>query len=585
VARWFVITCLFAAGSASATPPVVTSVYPARQRINAGANTPVEVHFDQEIDPTSVTNITFRVFGRWSGPATGDFTVTGSTVTFAPAEPFFAGEWITVSLSKGIENISGENMLKGYAWNFWIETADGSLTLSYDYRVTCRTTGETWVQVYGAYAGDLNNDGWSDLVAPCEQTSDARVFLSSSGTFSATGMVKEALVNGFVPSPNEGADFDNDGEIDMVIGNTGGNYASILFGDGTGDFPSARKTSVLCGNSVRGVGVGDFNGDGWDDFVTANRFGNNLSIVLNDGDGTFAAAVAKETGASNEYTIAIADANNDGLQDIFCGTFGSPYYMVVLLGDGNGGFTAQTPVAEGGSPWQSVVGDFNRDGNVDVASCNSNDSEIGVLYGNGSGGFTGAVQIVNCDQTPLAIDAGDIDGDGDLELVTSNYQGGNWNIFSYNFGNGTWGDKKVLSASSAGSCAILHDRDRDGDLDLSGLDEIDDWIYFYENTGPASDVPGTPAPAIALLQNEPNPFNPTTSIRFDIDRDAMLDLSVYDASGAYVATLASGAYPRGAHHVRWNGTDARGVRVASGVYFYRLTATGRTLTRKMVLLK
>ena len=584
VARFIAAGWLMIAGAVHAAPPVVNSVYPARQRIDAGAHTPIEVHFDQLIDSTSVTPITFRVFGRWSGPATGTFKVAASTVSFTPSEPFFPGEWITVSLSKGIQNTSAENMVKGYAWNFWIETANGTLTLTYDTRITCRTGVETWVQPYGAYAGDLNNDGWSDLTIPSEQTDDARVLLSNSGTFSTATMVKETLVDGATPSPNEGADFDNDGEIDMVIGNTGGTKASIVFGDGTGDFPTARKISKTCGNTIRGVGVGDFNGDGWDDFVTANRFGNNLSIVLNNGNGTFATAVAKEAGATDEYTIAIADANNDGQQDIFCGTFGTPAYMIVLLGDGNGGFTAQTPVLQGGRPWQTVVGDFNKDGNVDVASCNSNTNNIGVLFGNGSGGFTGAVTLIACDTFPLAIDTGDIDGDGDLELVTSNYTAHTWNIFQNTAG--VFGNKKILAASSAGSCVVLHDRDNDGDLDLTGIDEIDDWIYFYANTGTASGVP-TPSArsAVALLQNQPNPFNPNTSIRFELRSASDVNLSVYDAAGTLITRLASGAYPDGTHEVRWNGTDARGTRVGSGVYFYRLTAGGETLTRKMVLLK
>ncbi|HET6350196.1 MAG TPA: FG-GAP-like repeat-containing protein, partial [Candidatus Krumholzibacteria bacterium] len=443
-----------------AAPPVVTSVYPASQRINAGRNTVIEAHFDQDIDPATVTSLSFRAYGRWSGPATGSFTVTGGTISFTPSEPFFAGEWITVSMSKGIANTTGEHLAKGYSWNFWIATATGTLTLTYVNRISVRIPPETWVQVYGAYAGDLNNDGWSDLIAPCEQTDDARVFLSNAGTFSAPP-TKVSLVNGATPSPNEGADFDNDGEIDLVVGNTGGDKASILFGDGTGNFPLARRTSVTCGNTVRGVGVGDFNGDGWDDFVTANRFANggagNLSIVLNNGDGTFATPVTKETGGQGEYTIAIADANNDGIPDIFCGTFDSTPYMIVLLGDGDGGFTAQPQVNEGGKPWQTVVGDFNNDGNVDVASCNSNVNNIGILFGNGAGGFTGSVTTVACDAFPLAIDAGDIDGDGDLELVTSNYNAANWNIFQNT--NGTFGHKKVLNASSAGSCAVLHDRD------------------------------------------------------------------------------------------------------------------------------
>jgi hypothetical protein len=575
-----------AAVPAHAAAPVVTSVYPASQRIDAGASTAIEVHFDQNVDLASVTPATFRVSGRWSGPASGNLTVSGSTITFTPSKPFFAGEWITASVTKGVTNTSAEHLATGYTWNFWIETANGSLTLTFDYRINCRVSPETWVQVYGAYGGDLNKDGFSDLTAPCEQTDDARVFLSNNGLFTAPP-TKVSLVNGAIPSPNEGADFDNDGNIDLVIGNTGGSNASILFGNGLGGFPTARKTSVLCGNTIRGVGVADFNGDGWDDFVTANRFANsnhgNLSIVLNNGDGTFAAAVTKETGKEQEYTIAIADANNDGIPDIFCGCFLTPYWMVILLGDGNGGFTVSTSVAEGGSPWQTVVGDFNGDGNVDVASCNSNTNNIGLLLGNGAGGFSGSVTLIACDSFPLAIDAGDIDGDGDLELVTSCYTAAKWDVFTNTAG--VFGNKKTLAASSAGSCCVLHDRDNDGDLDLSGLDEVDDWIYFWENTGTATNVPPPALPATALLQNHPNPFNPSTSIRFELHHDANVTLSVYDAAGAYVTTLAAGPYAHGTHDVTWNGTDAKGTRVGSGVYFYRLDAPGQTLTRKMVLLK
>jgi hypothetical protein len=196
------------------------------------------------------------------------------------------------------------------------------------------------------------------------------------------------------------------------------------------------------------------------------------------------------------------------------------------------------------------------------------------------------VTTVACDDHPLAIDAGDIDGDGDLELVTSNYVGGNWNIFQNT--NGVFGNKKTLNASTAGSCTVLHDRDNDGDLDLTGLDEIDDWLYFYENTGSTSDVPPTPDAkrVVAFMQNEPNPFNPTTSIRFELTRDASdLVLDVFDVAGAHVTTLARGPHARGAYSVRWNGTDAAGTRVGSGVYLYRLSAAGETRTRKMVLLR
>jgi flagellar hook assembly protein FlgD len=94
-----------------------------------------------------------------------------------------------------------------------------------------------------------------------------------------------------------------------------------------------------------------------------------------------------------------------------------------------------------------------------------------------------------------------------------------------------------------------------------------------------------PAEALALSQNVPNPFNPTTTIRFTLPERAGVTLQVYDVSGALVRQLAEGEYGAGPHEVQWNGRDRGGNAVGSGVYFYRLITGNRTLTRKMVLLK
>lgn len=573
------------ADGALAVPPQVFVAYPVRNRVNVPAATLIQVTFNSLIDASTVNAITFRAFGRWSGPAAGTLSVVGSTVTFTPAQPFFAGECVTVNVSKGVKSVDGEALAKGYAWNFWIATVGTLIDLHCVGRITALQGGETWVQIYGAYAGDLNNDGWSDLTVPCEQTSDARVFLNSAGSYGS--FTVEPLTNGNVPSPNEGGDFDNDGEIDVVVANTSNDRISILFGDGTGDFPNGRKTSyptpAAASHSIRGVCVLDLNGDGWDDIVAADRFANRLAIFLNNGDGTFATAVAKESGGNNEYSLAVADANNDGQLDVFCGAFESPFSIIILLSDGNGGLTAQAPTAAGGRPWQIVVGDFNGDGNVDVAGANSSTSNMGVLLGNGAGGYLGGVTTYATGSFPIAIDAGDIDGDGDLELVSSNYAAGTWTIYENR--GGLFVNPKTLTASSSGSCALLHDRDNDGDLDITGFDEIDDWIYFFENDPPTTGVKPTPSAFATLFQNHPNPFNPTTTIRFELVRAADVDLSIYDASGSLVIRLAHGRYPAGATDLNWNGADAKGRRVGSGVYFYRLVSNGEAQNRKMVLLK
>jgi hypothetical protein len=95
----------------------------------------------------------------------------------------------------------------------------------------------------------------------------------------------------------------------------------------------------------------------------------------------------------------------------------------------------------------------------------------------------------------------------------------------------------------------------------------------------------TPGLELTLNQNHPNPFNPTTTITFTSPKSGRVTLNVYDASGKLIRTLVNEEMSAGSKDVAWNGTDNVGNRVSSGVYFYRLTAGNRTLTKKMVLLK
>ena len=96
-----------------------------------------------------------------------------------------------------------------------------------------------------------------------------------------------------------------------------------------------------------------------------------------------------------------------------------------------------------------------------------------------------------------------------------------------------------------------------------------------------------PAPRVAQLhQNYPNPFNPRTTIRFSLPDAQKVRLTVHDAQGRLVATLASQQLPAGRHEVPWHGKNSEGHSVASGVYFYRLaTDDGAVRSRRMVLLK
>jgi FlgD Ig-like domain len=89
----------------------------------------------------------------------------------------------------------------------------------------------------------------------------------------------------------------------------------------------------------------------------------------------------------------------------------------------------------------------------------------------------------------------------------------------------------------------------------------------------------------SLAQNEPNPFNPETTIRYTVPAAGNVTINIYDASGRLVRTLLDGSSPAGSHNVTWNGVDNHNSQVSSGVYFYRLTAGKFSETKKMVLLK
>ncbi len=95
-----------------------------------------------------------------------------------------------------------------------------------------------------------------------------------------------------------------------------------------------------------------------------------------------------------------------------------------------------------------------------------------------------------------------------------------------------------------------------------------------------------PAATWALSQNFPNPFNPATTIHYDVKAGGgQVSLRIFDVSGRVVRTLVDGRQTEGAKSVTWNGTNDAGQRVASGIYFYRMSAPGFTETKKMVLLR
>ncbi len=91
--------------------------------------------------------------------------------------------------------------------------------------------------------------------------------------------------------------------------------------------------------------------------------------------------------------------------------------------------------------------------------------------------------------------------------------------------------------------------------------------------------------SFALKSNYPNPFNPSTTIEYDLSKDGVIELSIYNVLGQKVKTLADGYSLAGNYRVVWNGDNSSGMRAASGVYIYRLSVPGYVRSRRMVLIK
>jgi len=94
-----------------------------------------------------------------------------------------------------------------------------------------------------------------------------------------------------------------------------------------------------------------------------------------------------------------------------------------------------------------------------------------------------------------------------------------------------------------------------------------------------------PPKPFTLYQNAPNPFNPSTTIKYYLPEDALVALDIYDISGKRIARLVNEGQEKGYYTVVWNGKDTRGNVAASGLYFYRLIAGKKKMSKKMVLLR
>ncbi len=151
-------------------------------------------------------------------------------------------------------------------------------------------------------------------------------------------------------------------------------------------------------------------------------------------------------------------------------------------------------------------------------------------------------------------------------------------------GGVTWPVRWTAPSEGSGDATIyMAGNAANGNFSTSG-----DRIYAASETWTEGSVSAAPLPVVAgavLQSNFPNPFNPRTTIAYELVKSQSVRLSIYTLDGRLVKHLEDGLRAEGRHEVNWNGMDSRGVAVPSGTYFYRLQAGSVDQTRSMVLVR
>ncbi|MDD4310009.1 MAG: FG-GAP-like repeat-containing protein, partial [Candidatus Cloacimonetes bacterium] len=472
---------------------------------------------------------------------------------------------------------------------------------------------------------DLNNDGLYDLVHGTA-SGPLQYYINAGTATSPVWQQNTALFGGVLDVGGASSpvfyDFDNDGDLDLISGSQMGN---IKYFENTGTIYSpawvenSAYFSSIDHSIYAAVAIGDINGDNLPDAIIGDLSGN-LYFHRNTGLG-----FAEEAGVLPVISLGgwsvprLFDADADGDLDLATGceagtlrfyrNQGSatiPSYSEVT------GFFGTIDVGTNCSP---TFADIDADGDWDfLAGDLPGDLNCYLKQGFSWVENTALFSGISTDQNaaPALVD---LDHDGDLDLVMGDYDGTFKYYRNLMYSGATLNPPLNLVAEISDQAQISWNEPEAGstspfvhyrvylngafvastsELYWSFTDLISGVAYTAMVT--AEYIAGESLPVTVnilitgleenlqipvLLQNSPNPFNPSTTIRFSVKNAGTASLQIYNLKGQIVRSWEG--YTPGEHSVIWNGCDNKGMKVSSGVYFYRLKTPGFVQVRKMIM--
>ncbi len=296
-------------------------------------------------------------------------------------------------------------------------------------------------------AADLLGEGKLDLIDGDSYGGDSGAVRTWIGRDNGTFHSGSIVSTNYFPLVGSGlavGDFNNDGALDVVfskgnVNNYPPTYAGVKLGNGKGGFKSGSQFGDFAVTTQ--FAVGDFNDDGKLDVAVGDTDNKRVSIFLGNGDGTFRHLA--DYGNLIPVEIIAADLNGDGNLDLAVDAGN----IWVLIGNGDGTFQDPVEVASVsgicafGPPM--LVNDFNRDGKFDIAFCNGS-GQIGVLLGDGDGTFQAPVYYDAGQKVDFTFTAGDFRSRGITDLIVS-HDGFDFNFYAmYGNGDGTFQKEKQI---------------------------------------------------------------------------------------------------------------------------------------------